>query len=864
MNDDQKQLQQAFQLHQQGRLFEAAGLYERLIRRDGNNFDALHFFGLLKSSLGHAADARQLIERSIATRKPKISYIENYATFLFQAQDYPRAQQICSQWLREHPKSETLRYVLAVSLYKAGHFKEAADAFRSLLSLSPNHLAAHNENAAALAELKRYDEALASAEKALRINPRYAEAFLNKGNILGKLNRYDKSIAAYQQALAIAQNIPDAHLGRANIFRKLKRYDDAIADYDKALALKPDLVDARIGRGNILTELRRQDEALAEYDRALGQRPELGDAWLGRGNVLRELKRYDKSLAAYDKAQALMSDPAQAWHGRSNVFYELNRRDDALAASDKALTLAPDMAEAWVGRGNALFGWPGYDEFLAAYDKALALKPDLAEAMLGRGHAFDRLKQHVEAADSFAKALAVDSQSSFTKGHLAHQKMLLCDWTGLTDLITTIDDDVVQGRRSALPFGYQATAHSALNFKHCAEIYAADHFPAQSQVWRGERYKNPNIRVGYLSGEFRNHVTSQLMIGVFELHDKNVFDVVAFDNGWDDGSELRGRINRAFDTIVDVRRMSDLQAATAIRDRQIDILVNLNGYFGEGRSRVFSHRPAPIQVSYLGFSATMGADYIDYILADKHIVPPGHEAFYTERIAYLPDTYQANDSKRLPASAAPTRADLNLPDSAFVFCCFSNSFKITPDIFDVWMRLLNKVDGSVLWLIERTQTEVQNLRQEATNRNVAPERLVFSPPANEYSDYLARYKVADLFLDTLPFNAGATASDALWAGLPLLTCSGETYTARMAGSLLHAIGVPELITTTLEGYEQTAVDLARHPDKLANIRRKLEANRLTAPLFDTKRLTRHIEAAYAAMYERHQAGLPPDHIVVPA
>ena len=441
--------------------------------------------------------------------------------------------------------------------------------------------------------------------------------------------------------------------------------------------------------------------------------------------------------------------------------------------------------------------------------------------------------------------------------------MLSCDWRGIEDLIAEIDGDVASGKRSAEPFGYQAIAHSARDFKRCAEIFAADQFPrSQTPLWRGERYDNGKIRVGYLSGEFRNHVTSRLMTELFELHDKNRFELFAFDNGGDDGSELRGRINKAFNTIVDISRLDDLQVATVIKQKQVDILVNLNGYFGEHRTRVFSYKPSPIQVSYLGFCATMGTDYIDYIIADRYTIPPEYKTFYTESVVYLPDTYQVNDTKRPIAMRTPTRAELELPDTGFVFCCFNNNFKITPEIFDVWMRLLNKVDDSVLWLVEHNPAVPRNLREAAKYRSIAPERLVFSL-RTKYSDYLARYRVADLFLDTLPFNAGGTASDALWVGLPLLTCSGETYTARMAGSLLNAIGLPELITTTLEAYEQMAIDLATHPEKLAAIKHKLAENRLTTPLFDTKLFTKHIEAAYAAMYERYQAGLPPDHIVIP-
>ena len=678
------------------------------------------------------------------------------------------------------------------------------------------------------------------------------------------LKRPAEALASYDKAIALKPDDAEAHYNRGNALRDLKRPAEALASYDKAIALKPDYVAAHNNRGNALKVLKHPAEALASYDKAIALKPDLAEAHNNRGNALMNLKRSVEALASYDKAIALKPDYSEAHNNRGNALRDLKRPAEALASYDKAIALKPDVAAAHNNRGNALMDLKRLLEALASYDKAIALKADYATAHRNRGNVFHKLKRHEEAASAYAKVLAIEPQYPFVKGMFLYQRMLSCDWRGIEDLIAEIDSDVASGKRSAEPFGYQAIAHSAGDFKRCAEIFASEKFPRlQTPLWRGERYDNSKIRVGYLSGEFGDHVVSRLMAELFELHDKNRFELFAFDNDWDDGSELRGRINKAFNTIVDISRLDDLQAATMIKQKQIDILVNLNGYFGKHRTRVFSYKPSPIQVSYLGFSATMGTDYIDYIVADRYIIPPEYKTFYTESVAYLPDTYQVNDTKRQIAMRTPARAELKLPVTGFIFCCFNNNFKITPEIFDVWMRLLDKVDGSVLWLLESNPAVSRNLREIAKYRNIAPERLVFSVRTKEYSDYLARYLVADLFLDTLPFNAGSTASDALWAGLPMLTCSGQTYTARMAGSLLNAIGLPELITTTLEAYEQTAIDLATHPEKLAAIKHKLAENRLTTPLFDTKLFTKHIEAAYAAMYERYQADLPLDHIYVP-
>jgi predicted O-linked N-acetylglucosamine transferase (SPINDLY family) len=352
------------------------------------------------------------------------------------------------------------------------------------------------------------------------------------------------------------------------------------------------------------------------------------------------------------------------------------------------------------------------------------------------------------------------------------------------------------------------------------------------------------------------------MAGIFECHDKSRFDVTAISFGPDDNSEIRQRLKTSFERFIDVKTFSDDQIANLVRSSEVDILVDLMGFTTDSRTGVFARRSAPIQVNYLGYPGTMGAEYIDYIIADQTVIPDEFRKFYSEKIVYLPHSFQPTDRECRIADKRFTRAEVGLPQEGFIFCCFNNNYKITPDIYNIWMQILKKVEHSVLWLFAKSSTVKRNLRNEAATRGVNAERLVFGKHM-PLAEHLARHKLADLFLDTLPYNAHTTASDALWAGLPVLTCLGATFTGRVAASLLNAIHLPELITTTLEAYEQMAIDLATHPEKLAVIKRKLAENRLTTPLFDTKLFTKLIEAAYTAMYERHQAGLTPDHIVIP-
>ncbi len=371
------------------------------------------------------------------------------------------------------------------------------------------------------------------------------------------------------------------------------------------------------------------------------------------------------------------------------------------------------------------------------------------------------------------------------------------------------------------------------------------------------------MRLAYLSADFREHATAFLAAELFERHDRRRFDLYAISWGRGDGSALRKRLERAFDRFIDVRDSSDLDVAREMRDLEIDIAVDLNGFFEGCRPGILARRPAPIQVNYLGYPASMGADYIDYIVVDPFIVAPDQQQFFAERLAFLPECYQPNDRLRPIAEHTPSRRDCGLPDRGLVFAAFNSPYKITPAVFDIWMRLLQSVPSAVLWLLRDNPWVEGNLRREAQARGVASERLVFAPRAY-LPDHLARHRLADLFLDTFPCNAHTTASDALWAGLPLLTCAGRSFAARVAGSLLHAIGLPELVTTSPADYEALALALARSPERLAALRDRLRANRATSPLFDAGRLARHLEAAYLEMYRLHQSGMAPRSLAVPA
>jgi predicted O-linked N-acetylglucosamine transferase (SPINDLY family) len=576
--------------------------------------------------------------------------------------------------------------------------------------------------------------------------------------------------------------------------------------------------------------------------------------------VLKSLGRSEEALARFSEAIALNPAQAESWNGRGTVYSELHRPSEAIADFDQALLRDPAHAGALFNKGKALTLLKRHDEAEAAYRAALARRADLAEAWYGLGALQAERKRHDEALDAFARARALNPALPFVAGNLLHQKMLLCDWRGVGELVDAIAADLAAGRPAAEPFTWQGIATSSASLRRCAELFHRQLHPAPPprppRTSAGER-----IRIGYLSGEFREQATSLLLVGVLEQHDRERFEIVAFDNGWDDGSTTRARIAAAVDRIVPIRDLGDAEAVAAIRAAGTELLVNLNGYFGEARHGIFARRAAPLQVNYLGFPGTLGTEVMDYIIADADVLPAADHVHFTEKVVTLPACYQANDHLRPVAGATPDRDSLGLPRDGVVYCCFNNAYKITPEVFARWMEILRAVPGSVMWLLDDGGSSAGNLRGHAAAAGIAPDRLVFAgrmPPA----EHLARHRCADLFLDTLPYNAHTTASDALWAGLPLLTCRGTTFAGRVAASLLRAVGLPELITSSLDDYESLAVALGRDPARRAELRQRLSTNRATMPLFDTPAFTRQLEAAFDAMVARHRAGQPPAAIAI--
>jgi predicted O-linked N-acetylglucosamine transferase (SPINDLY family) len=745
----------------------------------------------------------------------------------------------------------------AIAFQRRGHLSKAEALYREILVQSPADFDALHLMGVVQFQQGRYQAAAALIRSALARNPDHPEAYSNLGAVLRKLGEFDESLACYDRALSLRPRYAEAFVNRGNALHDMNRREEALASYDCALSLNPDHAVALLNRGSVLQDLGRHEDALIAFDRALAVKPDYPEAHLDRGDTLQDLQRHEEALACYDRALTIRPNYVKAFNNRATALRELKRFDDALTDLDRALSLEPNYLEALNNRGATLQGLLRPEDALVCYDRALALKPDYAKALHNRGTALAELQRYSDAAETFAQLIALHPDYDYAIGNLLKCRLHCCAWDEVGLLRRRIEEAVDRGKRAIVPFAFLAASSSEASQLRCSQTYVADRYPASpAPMWSGQRYRHDRIRITYLSADFHDHATTYLMAGLFELHDRGQFEITAVSFGPDTGSPMRQRLQRSFQRFVDVRALSDREVARTLRESEIDIAVDLKGLTANSRTGIFAHRPAPLQVSYLGFPGTMGADYIDYIIADWKVIPPEHDAFYAEKIARLPGSYQVNDSKRSIAEHTPIRAEAGLPGEGFVFCCFNSSYKIDPSVFAIWMRLLREVRGSVLWLLDDNMAASKNLRDQAVRAGVAADRLIFAPRLN-LDEHLARHRLADLFLDTVPYNAHTTASDALWAGLPLLTCTGSTFAGRVAGSLLIAAGLPELITQSLEDYEALALQLATTPSMLAAVRGRLSRARHDCALFDTERFRRHLEFAYMAMWDRQQRGEPP-------
>jgi predicted O-linked N-acetylglucosamine transferase (SPINDLY family) len=628
--------------------------------------------------------------------------------------------------------------------------------------------------------------------------------------------RFAEALAAFDRELAARPAALEALFGRATALKHLNRLTEAREGFDAILLKMPAALGALNNRGEVLNALGLPEEALKDFERALTVKPDYPPSLLGRGVALQRLNRHEEAIKLFDRVIAQWPDSSDAIFHRALTFAALGDLEGAILNYNEVIRLQPIAPSAMANRATLLFALKRFDEARAGY----------------------------EAMEKLAPAMALNGQAMVA--------LHACDWSRRAGLKTRVAAALKEQKSGpGMLLGYSDDPEEML----AAAKSIASTLRVSQPLWRHKPFSGPKTKLAYVSANFYSHAMPRLMAGLFERHDRTRFEVTAISFSPDDKSEMQARLKQAFDRFIDVTRMSEKEIAELIAEMETDIAVDLMGYTEDARTGIFARRPAPVQVSYMGYPGTMGSDFHDYVIADDIIVPPETRRFFSEKIAALPDTYWATDDRRAEPGPAPPRAEAGLPEQGFVFCCFNNNWKITPELFDIWARLMISVPDSVLWLLKDNETAAENLQKEMRARGLEPKRLIFAPRVSPEA-HLARHRLADLFLDTLPYNAHTTASDSLWVGVPLVTCPGRAFQARVAASILKAMELPELITDNLLDYERLALSLATDPARLAAIRAKLAANRKTTALFDTARFTRNLEAAYEGMREDFLKGAP--------
>ena len=721
--------------------------------------------------------------------------------------------------------SADAKFQQAFSLHQQGRLGEARDFYEQVLRAHPAHFNALHLFGVLCLQSNLAQPAVDLIANALRVNPNHALAHHHYANALCQLQRYEPAIASYDRAIALDGQLADAHHARGLALFYLRKAAAALASYDHALALDPKNGAVLYNRGIALAEVGREAEATASFEAAVGLMPNSPEANTLLGHALRDLRRFKAAFLCYERAVALDVNHAAAYNGGGLALFTLRRFQEAIASYDKAIDLDHANAELHFNRARALDGLGRHAEAILVYDQVLRMDP----------------------AYKYAAALRLQA------------RLQICDWQGTDVEIERLCADIEQDKPAAPPFCVLQFSSSARLQQKATERWTREEMNVKAVPLSGDARSGARIRIGYFSSDFYQHAVAYQLAEVIELHDRSKFEVSAFSFGPDTQDVMRHRLQAAFEHFLDVREMSDQEIVHLARDRKLDIAVDLKGYTQDARPGLFAQRLAPLQVGYLGYPSTMGASFMDYIVADATVIPVSSREFYREKVLSLPVCFFPSDSRRAVADRVYSRTELGLPPAGFVFCCFNNSVKISPRIFEVWMQILRRVDASVLWLRTDDRTVVDNLRAEAQRRGVDGNRLIFAQRTS-MPQHLARHRNAHLFLDSQPYNAHTTASDALWAGLPVLTSPGEGFASRVAASLLRAADLPELVASNLDDYREIAVALASDPPRLASLKERLLRAHRGAPLFDTRKLATDLEKAYQTIQARHQLGLVTAHL----
>jgi predicted O-linked N-acetylglucosamine transferase (SPINDLY family) len=767
--------------------------------------------------------------------------------------------------LQQQPQHAEANRLLGLALFGRGEVAPAREVLERAAGLAPPNAALLNDLGNARRAGGDKAAAVEAFSAAIKAEPGFAFAHFNLADTLLEAGDIQRASAAYDDIIArgFAGIDGDFHVNRGLCRFRLGDAPGALDAFRTALALEPGHSRAAARLSDLLQMLGQHRDAVMFLTGFLDKQRASLETLLSLGSGFLGLRDYPRALGLFERLAAAKPPAPKALIGKGLALSGENRHEEALAALDAAIALDPRDADALIGKGVALKALRRLPEAIETYRRASEAVPRNINAHFNLGNALVLLKRNSEARQFYECAWALDNRNAEVLSALILSMQITWEWQELAALQQRMVHDVASQRAITNPFNLLGVADDPGLHQIAARAYTRETLPLAPAAKPPPAAPRDKLRIGYFSADLHNHATMHLLAGVLECHDRDAFEIHAFSYGPEIEDAMRARARATVDHFHECARLSDGAIIAAARKAGIDIAIDLKGYTQDARLGPFAARVAPLQVSYLGYPGTVGADFLDYILADATVLPMDQQPFYDEKIIHMPDSYQANDDRRAIAPATPSRAEAGLPAEGFVYCCFNNAYKITPEIFASWMRILAAVPGSVLWLLRNEEDAMARLRGAAQAQGVDPARLVFGPSLPS-AQHLARHRLADLFLDTLPYNAHTTASDALWAGLPVLTQMGEAFAGRVAASLLKAVGLPEMITRDTAAYEALAVALGQDAARAAALKAKLAAALPGAPLFDTPRFTRHLEAAFRLMWQRHVEGKAPEGFTVPA
>ena len=887
--NDQEELnakfQQAVELQQNGNSKDAEPTYKYILQIEPLHTGANTMLGIIYIQTGQENEGLKLLELSL-TQDAKQFWAHNaHGVGLLNLKQYKLAILSFNRAIDINPSYIDAYFNLGKVQRELGKPNDAIISYSKCIELDKKYANAFNNRGTIfLEDLNDYEKSLENFQQFIKLTPNSLLGYSNIGTALYKLERFDEAIKSYDRTIELKPDDIQAHLNRGVALGKLKRYDEEIKSYDQIIILKPSNVEAHLKRGAALEKLKLYNDAIKSYKSAIKLNDNNDKAYFNLGVIYSKLKRYDESQKFYEKALQLKNNPqeniiikgnhedliikykneieldpknSKAYFRIGDIFRKLGRTDEAVNSYDLALKISPDFVQAHINRGIIFTKLKCHVEAINNFSRAIAIEPNNVQALSLRGSAYKKLDNHIESIKDDTRVAELKPETPYILGSLLDTKMKTCNWDNFENQRAELTKKIENKKHAISPFLAIAYFESPELQKIAANLYNKKNYPLNKLFPKIKKYPvHKKIRIGYFSGDFRHHPVSTLTAELFELHNSIQFEIYAFSYGPKDF--FTERLEVSFDEFINIEKMSNHDVVLLGRKMEIDIAVDLGGYSGDERVGIFAGRVAPIQLSYIGYLGTMGSEYYDYLLADNHIIPKANRKWYTEKIIYLP-FFQVNDNKKIIPDKVFTRKDLGLPSDCFVFCCFNNSYKILPSTFDSWMRILSKVKNSVIFLYAQNEKVKKNLQKEAIVRNIDPHRLIFGAQVS-MSDYLARFRNADLFLDTSPYNAGATASDALRSELPLITLMGNSFASRHAASILNAVGLPELITESFEEYELLAVELATNSEKFLAVKAKLVKNLPDSLLLNTNLFSRNIESAYQRIYQRYHEGLAPDHI----